>query len=715
MPVVITAVLCFARLVLAGGSGEEKACSKDSDCYWAFGETCSFKCVAGKCANLDNDNNCDDKNECSRDRCKRGKCEFTAFGDEKSCNAGMLCIFGSGKCNAEKKCVCHHFSPPTPHPGCDTHEDCKSRFPDCGCGYRCNRGICTREDNDENCDDANECTMDVCDDGRCKHTPSIRHEQCIPTESCVGMGVCQGSTCKCFTDAPTPVPTPQATEAPTPAPTPIPTNSPTPSPTPLPTPEPTEAPTPLPTPEPTDAPTPSPSPEPTLEPTPSPTPEPTQAPTPEPTESPTPAPTPLPTPEPTEAPTPSPTPKPTPTPLPTPEPTEAPTPSPTPKPTPAPTPEPTDAPTPCPTPKACDEQTCNDDNDCTFDKCFPGGDCLNIPLVRGSHCERDGVTGVCDGNSTCVDDVSSSSSESSSSSSSTPVVDESSSTKRQCSTTTDCLVLFGKQECAIVGCVYGQCHLRDSDEACNDANDCTEDTCNNNRCLHINKSNGTTCKDGQCDGHGFCVPIVVISQAVEVARLPPPECSNGAECDDCNECSFGKCKQGKCYYRAVRGEKECKIEPGEVGYGDPCYFGRCLHRECVSVFDLHKNKACAGSSSSSDVSSEKSKSSSSRSKTSISEADSSSDEEASLKSDSSESESESDHELPAVCGNLQVEGDEQCDGDSKNTLLSICGDDCRYETRAWGVVLFVVIIFGAIFILCAVLVAVRAAGTRKRR
>lgn len=297
--------------------------------------------------------------------------------------------------------------------------------------------------------------------------------------------------------------------------------------------------------------------------------------------------------------------------------------------------------------------------------------------------------------------------------------------------------------------MYGRCQLRDNDDACKDDNECTEDTCNNNRCLHIDKPIGTQCKEGKCDGHGFCKPVTTIAEITSQtpASTPTPECTYDEECDDCNECSIGKCKAGKCHYHPIGGERECKLEPGEIGYGDPCYFGRCVHRECVSVFDLHKNKACSGSSSSSSSSSdseieqeheeeeaavtEKSKSASSKSKSKTtvksvseesesilqSESESERDRGSDRESDISIENSEWSRHKPAVCGNSKVEGDEECDGDAQNSLLAFCGDDCLEHTRAWGVVLLIFILLCVVLVLCALLVAVRKtqkSGKRKK-
>ena len=50
------------------------------------------------------------------------------------------------------------------------------------------------------------------------------------------------------------------------------------------------------------------------------------------------------------------------------------------------------------------------------------------------------------------------------------------------------------------------------DEHCDDANDCTADTCVSQECVHNNEPIGTPCDDGlfctatdECDGNGACV------------------------------------------------------------------------------------------------------------------------------------------------------------------------------------------------------------------
>ena len=82
--------LIFLALFVARGSATPSsvACTKDKDCWLTFGHTCAFKCWKGQCANLDNDANCNDNNECSRDKCVKGDCQFVSL-TRRPCNAGF--------------------------------------------------------------------------------------------------------------------------------------------------------------------------------------------------------------------------------------------------------------------------------------------------------------------------------------------------------------------------------------------------------------------------------------------------------------------------------------------------------------------------------------------------------------------------------------------------------------------------------------------------
>jgi len=165
----------------ASGTCSNPTVSDGTSCDGGGGE-----CIAGVCEPLggltcaDEATRCDDLNECTGDTCNpdNGQCINVNFGPNVGCAGGGTCFSGV--------CV-----PPTASE-CEGQTDGTS----CAAGFgTCVAGIClTASACGDPCDDANECTFDICNEATeaCEFEPVPQGVTCRVTGSCDGLGNCSG-------------------------------------------------------------------------------------------------------------------------------------------------------------------------------------------------------------------------------------------------------------------------------------------------------------------------------------------------------------------------------------------------------------------------------------------------------------------------------------------------------------------------------------------
>lgn len=124
------------------------------------------KCLAPECSD---DSECDDADHCTQDVCESGRCQHYPFpgcgGDEapecqenNECDDGRDCT--DDVCNYGK---CEHLD----NGSCEgsTNEDYSGE----GDYYYSSEVVASTCTDDSECDDSNECTYDVCEEGACSH------------------------------------------------------------------------------------------------------------------------------------------------------------------------------------------------------------------------------------------------------------------------------------------------------------------------------------------------------------------------------------------------------------------------------------------------------------------------------------------------------------------------------------------------------------------
>lgn len=140
-------------------------------------------CTAGQFCNESNDTcsacqqdaHCSDSNPCTIDACTNGSCSHVAVAN--CCTVNADCLDGNG-CTSDA-CTngsCQHIAIPECEPCNPQSDDCEDDnsctdddcIPECATGVACAFGRCSREPNEDACDDGDPCTVDDrCSDGEC--------------------------------------------------------------------------------------------------------------------------------------------------------------------------------------------------------------------------------------------------------------------------------------------------------------------------------------------------------------------------------------------------------------------------------------------------------------------------------------------------------------------------------------------------------------------
>jgi len=216
--------------------------------------------------------------------------------------------------------------------------------------------------------------------------------------------------------------------------------------------------------------------------------------------------------------------------------------------------------------------TCDDANDCTEDSCNEGADSCRYTKARnGSSCE-DGSACTSDdtcGNGVCLGG--------------TPTVceDDNSCTDDSCDADTGGCVFTNNtapcddgQFCTVDDvCAGGTCG--GAPNACGDDDACTTDSCDEetDSCGHGSVADGTPCDDGQ-----FCTVDDVCTGGVCVGGGPN-------SCDDANDCTEDSCNEGadSCKYTKAQNGSSCE-DGSACTSDDTCSNGVCEAgptRECT--------------------------------------------------------------------------------------------------------------------------------------
>lgn len=120
-----------------------------------------------------------------------------------------------------------------------------------------------------------------------------------------------------------------------------------------------------------------------------------------------------------------------------------------------------------------------------------------------------------------------------------------------------------------------------TDFDCEDANECTGDTCINGYCHHTQLAAGSPCASGSGSmlcAWGQCCPLAT-GACGPLGRKPPSSCTTDRDCADGNPCSTDRCIGGTCSNVSVPNNTYCK----QYWSGD-VHEGRCNAGHCCEPF-----------------------------------------------------------------------------------------------------------------------------------
>ncbi|MFT5434916.1 MAG: sulfatase activating formylglycine-generating enzyme [Myxococcota bacterium] len=133
--------------------------------------------------------------------------------------------------------------------------------------------------------------------------------------------------------------------------------------------------------------------------------------------------------------------------------------------------------------------------------------------------------------------------------------------------------------CKLVECVQGGCVLRDlsgcctSDTGCDDFDSCTQDRCEENRCVHRSPAGGCCKSTLDCRDDDICTTDACVDG---LCRHEPRDgcCHNDSECSASGPCLEASCSSNHtCLWMAVT----IPCDDGDpCSLGDVCHNGACL-------------------------------------------------------------------------------------------------------------------------------------------
>jgi hypothetical protein len=160
------------ELCIDTGVGVDSGCSPETPhCVGASG--------ARSCVACTNNGHCNDGNDCSQDLCNSGVCSNPTLTEGTSCAGGV--------CNGLEPALCETCI----DTGVSVDSGCSPETPHCiGASGARSCVACTQN---EDCDDANDCTQNLCNAGACEN-PALPDGQGCAT------GICENGSCELCVD-----------------------------------------------------------------------------------------------------------------------------------------------------------------------------------------------------------------------------------------------------------------------------------------------------------------------------------------------------------------------------------------------------------------------------------------------------------------------------------------------------------------------------------
>ena len=192
-------------------AGETTACESDADCddgnactttsctdgictvAALEGESCGegLTCFDGVCAECVKNIHCNDGNECTFNACADGVCEtnnksagFVCGGGEGTCDGSGVCAAATAECTADEDCDDANPCTVNTCEGGVCQTEIQPNSSPCGALKSCFNGNCQECLNALQCNDFNACTEDTCSNGSCSYTNKASGESCLGVRAC---------------------------------------------------------------------------------------------------------------------------------------------------------------------------------------------------------------------------------------------------------------------------------------------------------------------------------------------------------------------------------------------------------------------------------------------------------------------------------------------------------------------------------------------------
>ena len=148
------------------------------------------------------------------------------------------------------------------------------------------------------------------------------------------------------------------------------------------------------------------------------------------------------------------------------------------------------------------------------------------------------------------------------------------------------------EECDDGNLVGGDCCANDCSDPCDDAHECTLDSCSlrgsqSHACHHANAMTGTPCESDDnpcthdaCNSQGSCrhMPVSEPETPCDINPCTDDFCVGGVcqfesiQCDDDNECTADACVDGECVFTPIEGS----CSPNACTTNGQCQNGTCV-------------------------------------------------------------------------------------------------------------------------------------------
>ncbi len=122
----------------------------------------------------------------------------------------------------------------------------------------------------------------------------------------------------------------------------------------------------------------------------------------------------------------------------------------------------------------------------------------------------------------------------------------------------------------------------DGDEDCDDGNFCTNDRCEDKKCVN-EPVEGCCVSDKDCDDGNFCTKDSCVDGTCVFGEPLEGCCNEDEECDDGDPCTWNQCKNHRCDFSEKDPKVKCCTQDRDCHDGEVCTTDRCIDGICHNI------------------------------------------------------------------------------------------------------------------------------------